>query len=178
MATKATKTARKRFDDTMLESWEEVDGHLEHLCEVERQIAELESQAGEQVDRIKRDLAERTEPLLATKKKLEMEVEQYLVANKGEFAKARSKELNFGVVGFRLSSKIVYAAKAKVGTVLELLKAAGLKSCIIAKEQPDKKALAKLDDETLGKVACKRVTEDTPWIELKKLTAADAAVAP
>lgn len=172
------KGARTRFNDCMLQGWDEVDQHLEQLVDVERQVAELEAQANEQIDQIKRSLAEHAEPLLATKQKLQMEVEQYLVANKGEFKAVRSRELNFGVVGFRLSSKIAFAAKAKVATVLDLLRKQGLTGCIITKEQPDKKALAKLDDETLAKVACKRTVEDTPWIELKRVSAAEAAAAP
>lgn len=168
--------SRTRCASTVLESWADVDEHLEQLAHVRRQVTEFEGQANEEIDRLRSELAEYTSPLLETEKRLGLEIEQFLVAHQGEFAKARSKELAHGKVGFRKSDAIMFKPKLRSETVIALCKEHQHPECINVKESPNKDALAKLTPEALSLVGCRRVSKDTPWFEVAEVKAADGAV--
>ncbi|OHD24654.1 MAG: hypothetical protein A2Y38_07725 [Spirochaetes bacterium GWB1_59_5] len=168
--------ARTRCEGTVLESWAEVDEHLEQLAHVQRQVREFEGQVNEQIDALRGQLAEYTTPLLETEKRLGLEVEQFLVAHQGEFEKVRTRELAHGKVGFRRSEVIDFKPKLRAENVIGLCKEHGHAECVKVKETVDKEALAKLTTDDLSKVGCRRVPKDTPWFEVAEVRAATGAV--
>lgn len=127
--------ARKRLSATTLESWSDVDARLKAIGEVDRELGLLEAAQQEQIDALKASTKAAAEPLQAKKAGLELAIQQYAEANRGEFVKAKSKELTFGTVSFRLSTRVVIK---NLGNTLQALKDFGLTACIRIKEECDK----------------------------------------
>jgi hypothetical protein len=87
-------------------------------------------------------------------------------AHRDEFDKGeKSRRLNFGVVGFRQSTKILIK---RVQETLQKLKERGMLDCIIVKESPSKERLREYPDEILAEVGCKRVVEDTFFADIDR----------
>ncbi|WP_418647242.1 host-nuclease inhibitor Gam family protein [Thauera butanivorans] len=157
--------ARKRLSATTLDSWNDVDACLKAIGEVDRELGLLEAAQQEQIDAIKASTKAAAEPLQNKKAGLELAIQQYAEANRGEFVKTKTKELTFGSVGFRLSSKVVIK---NLGNTLQALKDFGLTSCIRIKEECDKEAMKNLPLETLHAVGANLKQEDAFGYEIKR----------
>lgn len=157
--------ARKRMSATTLESWSDVDACLKAIAEVDRELAILETAQQEQIDAIKAATKTEAEPLQSKKAGLELSIQQYAEANRGEFIKAKTKELTFGSVGFRLSTRIVIK---NLGNTLQALKDFGLTGCIRIKEECDKEAMKNLPIETIHAVGATLKQEDAFGYEIKR----------
>lgn len=173
---RTAKKDRRRCDATVLQSWEDVDEHLEQIAHMRRSVVEFEGQINEQIDGLRSQLAEYATPLLDTEKQLELEIEQFLVAHQGEFDKVRTRELAHGKVGFRRSEAIAFKSKLRAENVIELCKQHGHKECVKVKESVDKEALGKLTPEDLSLCGCRRALKDTPWFEVAEVKAADGVL--
>ena len=100
--------------------------------------------------------------LVIEKKYLEKTVTLFCDANKAEFAKKRSKEFNFGTVGFRTVKNVsIPRDKTKTAALLKSLKAFGLSDCIAYEEKADKEKINELADETIVKLGLKRTVKDS-----------------
>ena len=77
--------ARKRLSATTLESWSDVDACLKAIGEVDRELGLLEAAQQEQIDAVKAATKTAAEPLQAKKAGLELAIQQYAEANRGEF---------------------------------------------------------------------------------------------
>jgi len=160
--------ARKRLEGTKLNSWDEVDATLREIGEVGRDIGLLESAQNEEIDRVKKETKEAAAPLMDRKSALELSLKEFCEANRGEFAKAKTRVLTFGSVGFRLSTKVMIK---RVADTLQALKDLNLRSCIRIKEELDKEAMKNLSTETLAEVGASLKTENAFGyeIDLEKL---------
>lgn len=168
--------AKGRKSECPLSSMADVDENLSELARLQRQVQEHEAIANEQIDRIKSELAGNTEPMLDTMKRLGAEIEEFLMLNKEDFEEDRTRELNFGRVGFRRATSIGVRTRINWGMVVESLKKRGLFGCVITKEAPDKTELAKLTDEELSMLGCIRRVKDKAWWETNVVKAAEEAV--
>lgn len=157
--------ARKRLSATTLESWSDVDACLKAIAEVDRELAILETAQQEQIDAIKAATKTEAEPLQSKKAGLELAIQQYAEANRGEFIKTKTKELTFGSVSFRLSTRIVIK---NLGNTLQALKDFGLTGCIRIKEECDKEAMKNLPIETIHAVGAALKQEDAFGYEVKR----------
>jgi phage host-nuclease inhibitor protein Gam len=149
---------RKRIEGTALNSWEDVDNCLAEIAKSDRELMLIEGAANERIEEIRKDIKERSQPILERKAGLELQIKEYCEANRTEFVKAKTKALTFGEVGFRLSTRIMIR---RIAETLQALKDLGLKQCIRIKEEPDKEAMKALTDETLAEVGASRKTENT-----------------
>lgn len=149
-------TPRTRIEGTALNSFDEVDTCLKNIGEIDRELAMIEAAQNEQIDRIKAETKQRSQPLLARKTTLETAIKEYCTANKIEFIKAQTKTLTFGEVGFRKSTKIMIK---NIAATLQLLKDFTLTKCVRVKEEPDKEAMKELSDEQLADVGAARKVE-------------------
>lgn len=155
--------ARKPLKGTALENWNDVDASLREIGRLDRDLAMIEAAANEAIDRVKAETKESAAPLHDKKTSLELAIKEYCEANRVEFAKIKSKELTFGSVGFRLSTRILIK---RVAETLQALKDLSLTHCIRIKEEPDKEAMKALTDETLAEVGAGRKTENVFGYEL------------
>lgn len=157
--------ARKRLTATTLESWTDVNACLKAIGEVNRELGLLEAAQQESIDQIKAATKLAAEPLQNKKAGLELAIQQYAEANRAEFIKAKTRELTFGSVGFRLSTRV---AIKNVGNTLQALKDFGLAACIRIKEECDKEAMKNLPLETLHAVGAALKQEDAFGYEIKR----------
>ena len=149
--------ARKRIEGTLFTNWNDVDEALCGIGEIERDLALLESSQNERIDQIKAETKSLAEPLHNRKSALELATKEYWESQRAEFAKIKSKQLTFGEVGFRISTKILIK---RVAETLQALKDLTLTTCIRTKEEPDKEAMKNLTDETLAEVGAARKVEN------------------
>lgn len=156
--------ARKRIDGTQFSSWNDVDQALQRIGELDRDLGMIEAGANEQIDKLKERAKEDAAPLTTEKLRLEAAMKEYCEANRAEFAKLKTRELTFGSVGFRLSSRIVIK---RVADTLQALKDFGLAHCIRTKEECDKEAMKALDSETLANVGAALKQENAFGYEIK-----------
>lgn len=156
---------RKRIEGTALNSWDDVDGTLAKIGKIDRDIALITAAGNESIDKIKSDLKTEIEPLAEQKKGLELAVKDFCDSNRAEFAKVKTRQLTFGSVGYRLSTRVVIKSMADT---LATLKALGLQKCIRVKEEADKEAMKELSTETLAEVDAGLKTDNTFGYEIDR----------
>ena len=157
--------ARKRIEGTRLTSWDQVDESLKAIGCIDREVGYMEAFANGQIDQVKADAKKAAAPLLDKKTGLELAVKEFCEANRAEFAKVKTRELTFGSVGFRISTKVIVK---RVADTLQALKDLGLKACIRIKEELDKEAMKNLSTETLAQVGAGLKTENAFGYEINQ----------
>ena len=152
--------ARQKIEGSgiVFHSWDDVDNALCKIGGIDRELAILEAAQNEEIDRLKANLKEFAKPLNDAKTVLEIAIKEYCDANRSEFTRVKTKNLTFGEVGFRLTSKIMIK---RVAETIQSLKDLQLFTCIRTKEEPDKEAMKTLTDETLAEVGAGRKIENT-----------------
>lgn len=164
--------ARKRIEGTQLNSWAEVDDTLRQIGEIDRDLGQIEAKQNAAIDKAKAKAKEDAEPLNARKKGLEAAIKEFCDAHRAEFGKVKTKQLTFGSVGYRISTKVVMKT---VADTLQALKDLGLTACIRTKEEPDKEAMKNLPTDTLAEVGAGLKVENTFGYEIDRARIPDAA---
>lgn len=162
--------ARKRIE-CGLKSWQEADEALLTIGQIERHVEEYEALAQMKIDTIRKDTVAMVKPLQEQKIALELQLQAFCEAHRGEF-KGKSRVLNFGTVSFRQSTKIVIRG---VAACIEALRKLGLADYVRVKEAPDKDKMKDLDDATLAQVGAKRQPEDVFGYEVNRERVKEAA---
>jgi phage host-nuclease inhibitor protein Gam len=122
-------------------------------AEAHRQIAEVKTEAAKKGEDIRRRITDNSDLLGA-----------FAAYNKGDlFKDKKTVQLSFGTFGYRKSTSISVKK-----TTLELLKKLKLKKYVRIKEEPDKEAMASLDDDTLARVDAERKVKDDFFCEADK----------
>lgn len=155
--------ARKRLSGTSFESWNDIDRALKEIGEIDRELALLEAGQNEAIDKVKAQTKESAAPLMDRKSALELAMKEFCETNRSEFSKVKNRQLTFGSVGFRISTRVVIK---KVADTLQALKDLGLTHCIRTKEEPDKEAMKALATETLAEVGAALKTENAFGYEI------------
>jgi phage host-nuclease inhibitor protein Gam len=165
----ARKVAVSEYKD-----WNEVDNALRRMGEIDIRLAKLEGEMTLKVNEIKAEYDVKAEGLRVQRKALEEQITLFAEFRKEEFAKIRSKDLTFGVVAYRIVSKVVVKSKAATVAALEALH---LDSYLRVIKEPDKEAMTGLDAGTLAKVGASLKTEDKLRIEpnIERIKEKDAA---
>lgn len=103
--------ARKKVTSVpALADWGAVDNALRDIRECQHTLAEMAVQRDRQIDSIKADYAQGALPLQNRVKALESEVKAYVDLHRAELD-GKSRALNFGTVGYRVSSKLMFHTK-------------------------------------------------------------------
>ncbi|WP_374348564.1 host-nuclease inhibitor Gam family protein [Chitinimonas sp.] len=157
--------ARKRIEGSQFQSWDDVDHALQQIGEIDRELTVLEAAHNESIDQLKASAKAQAEPLLAKKAALELAMKDFAESNRAEFAKVKSRQMTWGTVSFRLSTKVLVK---KVGDTLQALKDLGLHGCIRIKEEIDKEALKNLDEETLTTIGAALRPENVFGYEINR----------
>ena len=140
------------------------DQMVRKIGNLQTKIVKQSTRAAEKIDNIKDFLASDIKPWQDEIKQLRDSLEAFAVNNKKDFGKNRSRKLNFGMVGWRLSSSITIK-KVTVELIKKVFSRAKAKSLMIIKESADKNALAKLKDEKLASVKARRKVTDDFFVE-------------
>lgn len=151
-----------------IQDYESVDKALKRLCELEVKITHIEGEVTLACNKIKEEYKPQVESLNNEANFIRAEIESFCESHKADFADKRSKELVFGIIGYRLSKSVnVPRVKSKVKSLIAAIKSFGLRDCLIYEEKPNKEALSELDEGSLVKLGLKRVVKDNFRIEPK-----------
>lgn len=162
---------------TKILSFNDVDSALKRLCELEVAINKINGEVTLKINEIKDERKAEIERLDNEKKYIEQEITLFCSENKAEFAEKRSKEFNFGKIGYKVSKSVkgLPRIKEKLEKFINTLKSFKLDDCIKYEETVDKEALAELNDSDLVKLGLQRVVKDNFYIktEIEKLESAN-----
>jgi phage host-nuclease inhibitor protein Gam len=164
---------QKVIAEPVYRSWDEVDQCLREIDEIDGRVSVQEAAVNEQIAAWREQLATATAEDLSRKARLEKDLKEFAEHHKDEFAKARSRKLNHGVVGFRKSSELATIAKTKWEQVVALLQKAGLTNYINTKTTVNKEVVkaAGLPDSTLELYGMKLEDKDVFYYETANVTA-------
>jgi phage host-nuclease inhibitor protein Gam len=146
----------------ILSSWDEVDQKLRRMGEIDIATERIEGEMTLRINEIRAYYEEEAEILKAERQALEDAINVFADDHKEEFTKTRSKDLTFGFVAYRIVKKIVIRSNEACVAALRALK---LDQYIRIVEEPNKEAMADLDDNQLAKVGAKRKVDDKFRIE-------------
>lgn len=162
--------ARKRIEEPALESWEEVDSTLKKIREAELEVSRISADMEKCIIDIKENTEKQIVPYKNEIKKLELQVKEFVSLNKDEL-KGKSREMTFGTVGFRMSTKLVLPKV--VDKMIKQPKKLGMGDCVTVKESVNKDILKTYDEKTILMVGASLKKEDTFWYETKQEEIAD-----
>lgn len=146
--------ARKRIIEApALKSWEDADKALREIAEEQIALQDIESEMQRQVIGIKKIADQDSKPHADRIAKLEHDLKEFVEDHRDELGKAKTKALNFGEVGYRLSTSVsLPKAKEKIADIIRKLKARGMNDCIVTKEDISKDNLKKYGEDTVNAV--------------------------
>ncbi|MFQ9104830.1 MAG: host-nuclease inhibitor Gam family protein [Subdoligranulum sp.] len=141
---------RKVTAAPVLSDWAAVDQALRDIRECQHALTELAVDRDRRLDSIKNEYAKTALPLQNRIKRLESDVKDYVDCHRAEMA-GKSRTLNFGTVGYRISSKLMLPT-GKVAEAIATLKAMGRKEFIKTTESLDREALKRQPLEFLNQI--------------------------
>lgn len=143
--------ARRKVTTTpALADWAAVDSALRDIRECEHALTELGVDRDRRIDSVKEEYSKMALPLQNRIKKLEGDVKAYADAHRAELT-GKSRKLNFGTVGYRISSRLILPA-TKAAEAIVTLKAMGRKEFIKTTETLDRAALLRQPVELLNQI--------------------------
>ena len=161
--------ARIKPDPYVIADRAQAEGALAEMAALDRKLAAREAAMQEMIDHAKAEASQYCNPLLARRKELADAIAVYAKLNRQElFAKAKSVDMGFGVIGFRASTRISQVRGITAEMTLEKLRQYGLSEGIRVKEEINKETCLGWPDERLELVGLVRKILDTFFIEIKK----------
>ncbi|HJA79973.1 MAG TPA: host-nuclease inhibitor Gam family protein [Candidatus Desulfovibrio intestinavium] len=145
------------------------EGALAEMAALDRKLSAIENEMREAIDAAKSKAGQLAGPLQARRKELADAVAIFAKLNRQElFAKSKSLDMGFGVIGFRASTRIVQLRGVTAEMTLERLHQYNLADGIRVKEEINKDAALGWPDERLELVGLKRQQADTFFIEIAR----------
>ena len=161
--------ARIKPDPCIVADRAQCEGALADMAALDRKLSAIENEMQEAVDSAKSKASQLAGPLQARRKELADAVAVFARLNRQElFAKSKSLDMGFGVIGFRASTRIVQMRGVTVEMTLEKLHQYNLSDGIRTKEEINKDAALGWPDERLELVGLKRQQADTFFIEISR----------
>ena len=145
-----------------MKNWEEIDSSLKKLGELQIQKTNLDNELTEKVNELKLKYTSQSSLIQTEIKQIEKEISRFCEQNKDTFLNKRNKKLNFGLISYRLSEKVVCSS---IGAAIKALKQLNYDWCIRTKEELDKDEVKKLDSNILTRIGVQIVKEDKLTIE-------------
>ncbi len=156
--------ARVRMESVKLKNWEDVGINLKMIGECQIAIERIEADMNMKISDLKLDAALKSRVHQDKIKQMELEIKEFSEENKVDI-KGKTKILDFGKIGFRISSKITLKS---IEAVLNNLRARKMNDCIRTKVEVDKEALDKYPDEVIAAVGASRKVDDVFWYEIDR----------
>lgn len=145
------------------------EGALAEMAALDRKLSAIENEMREAIDAAKSKAGQLAGPLQARRKELADAVAIFAKLNRQElFAKSKSLDMGFGIIGFRASTRIVQVRGVTAEMTLERLHQYNLADGIRVKEEINKDAALGWPDERLELVGLKRQQADTFFIEIAR----------
>ena len=151
-------------DELVLKNWDDVDITLKEIAECELEIEKITTDMNQRIHDIKLEADMLAKSHQERIERLGIHVKAFVEDNKAELD-GKTKQLNFGKTGFRLSTKLVLK---KIDKVLENLKNFKMDDCITVKESINKEVLRKYPESDVIKVGGTLKKEDVFWYETER----------
>lgn len=164
--------ARKRVTEPQLTSWEQVDECLKVMSDAENQISVIMAQMNTAIAQIKSDAEEKAVQFKETIKQNEGKIKEFTTIRK-EDLNGKSKQLTFGTVGFRQSTKLLLPSDT--AEVIVKLRENGMADCVSVKETINKDTVKSYPEEDILRIGGYLQRTDTFWYETDKDRLAEAA---
>ncbi len=163
--------ARKRVTEPQLNSWEQVDECLKVMSDAENQISVIEAEMNAAIAEAKKEAAEKAAEYRELIKQNEGKIKEFTTIRKDEL-KGKSRQLTFGMVGFRQSTKLLLPQDT--AEVILKLRENGMVDCITVKETINKDTVKSYPEEEILKIGGYLQRTDTFWYETDKDKLAEA----
>lgn len=159
--------ARKKVETLpRLRSWEEVDQALRQVLECESCVDEINVELNRQVAEAREEADRRAQEAVCSIKRLSADIRDFVVSHRDEIS-GKTKQLNFGCTGFRVSTSLV-VPPGKAADIICNLRQHGMNDCINVKETVNKEVLKKYKSEDILKVGAYMKSVDEFWYEVDK----------
>ncbi len=146
----------------MFNSWDEIDNALRRIGEIQIALDRIKGEMNIAINEAKARAESASAPLLKEKKELEKAITDFCESHKDEFLGKRRKTLNFGIIAYRVTTRIVIRSVKATVKAMETL---GLLEYLRVEKKPDREKMLELDDATLARVGATRKVEDKLRIE-------------
>lgn len=156
---------RVRMEEPHLKNWEDVNEALRLIAEAQNEIAMVEAGMNVQIDTIKMTYEEKISEYKKQIKQQELLIKEFTTDRKDQLD-GKTKDLTFGKVGFRKSTKL-QLPKA-LDRVIAALRKKGMDDCISVKETVNKDILKQYDEQQILDVGGSLKVEDAFWYETKQ----------
>lgn len=157
---------RVRMEEPHLKSWEDVNQALRQIAEAQNEIAMVEAGMNVQIDTIKLTYEEKIQEYKKQIKQQELLIKEFTTDKKDQLD-GRTKDLTFGKVGFRKSTRL--QLPKVLDKVIAALRRNGMEDCIIRKETVNKDILKQYDEQQILEVGGSLKVEDAFWYETKQV---------
>lgn len=145
-----------------VENWEEADQALQRMGEIDIALTKISGDLTLRINELKESAKNDAAGMESERKYLETLITHYCEQQKSEFAKKRSRSLNFGLIGFRITTSVpIPRDKAKLKDLIAALKRLQLGVCIKTEEKIDRDQVATLDDGTIAKLGLRKTVKDS-----------------
>lgn len=163
--------ARKRVTEPQLQSWEDVDACLKVMSDAENQLSVITAQMNAAIAEAKKEAEEKAAQYKEMIKQNEGKIKEFTTVRK-EDLKGKSKQLTFGTVGFRQSTKLLLPSDT--AEVILKLRENGMADCINVKETINKDTVKSYPEEDILRIGGYLQRLDSFWYETDKDTLAEA----
>lgn len=157
---------RVRMEEPELKTWEDVNQALRLIAEAKNEIAMMEAGMNVQIDTIKMTYEEKINEYKKQIKQQELMIKEFTTDKKDQLD-GKTKDLTFGKVGFRKSTKL--QLPKVLDKVIAALRKNGMQDCIISKETVNKDILKQYDEQLILEVGGSLKVEDAFWYETKQV---------
>lgn len=156
----------------ILASVEEIDGALAEMALIDRSRTEITGRMNEEIDQVKKKAELEGIGISARYKQLSEAIKVFAVLNEERIFEVgkKSRELAFGIIGFRSSTDIVQMNKISAETTLDRLGTFKFTEAINTKVSILKAAMVSWTDEKLQSVGLRRRLKNDFYIEIKAET--------
>ena len=145
-----------------VENWEDADQAIRRMGEISIALTDAGGELTLKVNKLKENAKQSVAGLESERKYLEEQVTHFCESQKAEFARKRSKTLNFGLIGFRVTTSVsIPRDKSKLADLIAALKHLRLESCIDTKEQINRDLISALDELSIAKLGLKKTVKDS-----------------
>lgn len=147
----------------------EANTSLAEIAEIKRSLDKINNCLNDDIDKLKAEAKALAAPHESRLAALENGLMAYAEYNRDElFSGKKSKEYNFGSIGYRKSTEIKPLTKTTIAQVLGKVKELGFSAAIRVKESLNKDEMHTWPDERLSLVGARRVAKDTFWYEINE----------
>lgn len=160
--------ARKKvIPECRLHSWDDVDKTMKQVAACERVMGDLNNDMNTELDEIKRKYADLAKPVQEKLDHYGADICQFVTEHRGDMD-GKTKELNFGRTGFRISTKLKYSKNVKAQDVIAALIRLKLTDCVKTTQTVIADTLKKKPLEVLSEVGAFLDKKDEFWFETKR----------